>query len=233
MLRAGMLFSLGCFLATACSRPGMETGVDPLEFEAPPEGVPVEAWAHALSAHRMASLQGQTDSPLLTLIDFSRPATERRLWVVNVITRHVLLTEYVAHGQHSGGLWATRFSNRDGSNQSSLGTFITATTYRGVRGLSLRLRGLEPGINDNAMDRAVVIHGASYVSSRVVAAYGRLGRSWGCPALDRRVSRSIIDRIQGGSAVFAYYPDARWLARSRFLHCGQRLASGVVSAARP
>ena len=216
MLRAGILFSLGCFLATACSRPGMETGVDPLEFEAPPEGVPDAAWAHALSAHRMASLQGQTDSPLLTLIDFSLPATERRLWVVNVITRHVLLTEYVAHGQHSGGLLATRFSNRDGSNQSSLGTFITATTYRGVRGLSLRLRGLEPGINDNAWSRGIVIHGTPNVSA-ARAKKGTMGRTEGCPAVPTASARQLIRLIENGVVVFAWYPEPAFLEKSEYV----------------
>jgi len=216
MLRAGILLSLGCFLATACSRPGMETGVDPLEFEAPPEGIPAEAWAHALAAHRMASLQGQTDSPLLTLIDFTRPATERRLWVVDVVTRQVHLTEYVAHGQHSGGLWATRFSNRDGSNQSSLGTFITASTYRGVRGLSLRLRGLEPGINDNAWSRGIVIHGTPNVSE-ARAKKGTMGRTEGCPAVPTASARRLIRLIENGVVVFAWYPEPSFLEKSEYV----------------
>jgi hypothetical protein len=139
----------------------------------------------------------------------------------------------VAHGEGSGDLEAVSFSNQPGSRRSSLGLFRTEDIYRGRHGASLRLEGLEPGINDNAMDRALVIHGAAYVNSRVVEAFGRLGRSWGCPALDRRVTGAIINRIKGGSAVFAYYPDARWLARSRFLHCGERVASGGVSTARP
>ena len=216
MLRAGILLSLGCFLATACSRPGMETGVAPLEFEAPPEGIPAEAWAHALAAHRMASLQGQTDSPLLTLIDFTRPATERRLWVVDVVTRQVHLTEYVAHGQHSGGLWATRFSNRDGSNQSSLGTFITASTYRGVRGLSLRLRGLEPGINDNAWSRGIVIHGTPNVSE-ARAKKGTMGRTEGCPAVPTASARRLIRLIENGVVVFAWYPEPSFLEKSEYV----------------
>ena len=216
MLRTGILLSLGCFLATACSRPGMETGVNPLEFEAPPEGIPGEAWAHALSAHRMASLQGQTDSPLLTLIDFTRPGTERRLWVVDVVTRQVLLSEYVAHGQHSGGLWATRFSNRDGSNQSSLGTFITATTYRGVRGLSLRLRGLEPGINDNAWSRGIVIHGTPNVSE-ARAKKGTMGRTEGCPAVPTASARRLIRLIENGVVVFAWYPEPSFLEKSEYV----------------
>jgi len=218
MLRAGLLLSLGCFLGTACARPGMETGAEPLEF-APPEGIPREAWSHALSAHRLASLQGQTDSPLLTVIDFTRPATERRLWVVDVVTRQVHLTEYVAHGQHSGGLWATKFSNRDGSNQSSLGTFITTTSYRGVRGLSLRLRGLEPGINDNAWARGIVIHGTPNVSASR-AKKGTMGRTEGCPAVPAASARKLIRLIEHGVVVFAWYPEPSFLERSEYANRG-------------
>jgi hypothetical protein len=187
----------------------------------------------ARQAWECARRSGEIDGPLLTVIDYSLPSTAKRLWVMDMVRRRVLWHELVAHGEGSGEVEAVAFSNEPGSRCSSLGLFRTEDIYRGRHGASLRLEGLEPGINDNAMDRALVIHGASYVSSRVVSAFGRLGRSWGCPALDRRVSRTIIDRIKGGSAVFAYYPDARWLARSRFLHCGQRLASGDVSTVRP
>jgi hypothetical protein len=187
----------------------------------------------ARQAWECARRSGEVDGPLLTVIDYSLPSTAKRLWVIDMSRRRVLWHELVAHGEGSGEVEAVSFSNRPGSRCSSLGLFRTEDIYRGRHGASLRLEGLEPGVNDNAMDRALVIHGASYVSSRVVEAFGRLGRSWGCPALDRRVSRSIIDRIKGGSAVFAYYPDARWLARSRFLHCGQRLASGDVPTVLP
>ena len=187
----------------------------------------------ARSAWECACRSGEVDGSLLTVIDYSLPSTAKRLWVIDMASRRVLWNELVAHGEGSGDLEAVSFSNQPGSRRSSLGLFRTEDIYRGRHGDSLRLEGLEPGINDNAMDRAVVIHGAAYVNSRVVEAFGRLGRSWGCPALDRRVSGSIINRIKGGSAVFAYYPDARWLARSRFLHCGQRVASGGVSTALP
>jgi hypothetical protein len=189
--------------------------------------------ALAHGAWECARRTGEVDSPLLTVIDYSLPSTAKRLWVIDMVRDRVLWHELVAHGEGSGDVEAVAFSNQRGSRRSSLGLFRTEDVYRGRHGASLRLEGLEPGVNDNAMDRALVIHGAAYVNSQVVAALGRLGRSHGCPALDRRVSRSIIDRIKGGSAVFAYYPDPRWLAGSRFLHCSQRLASGVVSAARP
>ena len=117
------------------------------------------------------------------------------------------------------------FSNQPRSRQSSLGLFRTEEVYFGKYGESLRLEGLEPGVNDRAMERAIVMHAAPYVSPWVVTTFGRLGRSWGCPALDRAVSGRVIDRIKGGTAVFAYYPDPQWLLASRFLRCGPQVAS--------
>lgn len=125
----------------------------------------------------------------------------------------------VAHGRASGLRRPTSFSNVPGSKQSSLGLFRTADTYQGRHGYSLRLVGLEPGVNDRAYERAIVIHGAPYVTPAFVARHGRLGRSWGCPALDPALHRDVIDAIRGGSALFAYYPDARWLESSRYLSC--------------
>ncbi len=121
-----------------------------------------------------------------------------------------------------GDTYAAAFSNQPGSRRSSLGLFRTADTYVGEHGQSLRLSGLEPGVNDRAMERAIVMHGASYVSRAVIAARGGLGRSWGCPALERGVDRRVIERIKGGSAVFAYYPESHWLRTSRFLRCDER-----------
>jgi hypothetical protein len=162
---------------------------------------------------------GRIDGPLLTIIDYSLPSSARRLWVIDLVAERVLFHELVAHGEGSGNARAVSFSNEPGSRCSSLGLFRTEDVYEGRHGTSLRLEGLEPGVNDHAMDRALVVHGAAYVSPAVVATYGRLGRSWGCPALERRVSRDVIARIRGGTAVFAYYPDPRWLDRSRYLHC--------------
>jgi hypothetical protein len=180
----------------------------------------------ALRAYDCGTESGAFDSPLLTVIDYSLPSTARRLWVIDVPRRRVLFHELVAHGENSGANVATAFSNVPGSRQSSLGVFRTEDTYRGQHGVSLRLEGLEPGVNDNAMDRHIVVHGAAYVDAGLAARHGRLGRSWGCPALSRPVSRRVIERIKGGSALFAYYPDARWLRQSRFLRCdGERMAS--------
>jgi hypothetical protein len=152
----------------------------------------------------------------LTIIDYSRASTVPRLWVLDAATREVLFEELVAHGSGSGDNFAMRFSNKPDSHQSSLGLFVTEQPYAGKHGYSLRLNGLESS-NDRALERAIVIHGAAYVSQESVAALGRLGRSWGCPALRPGITRQLIDRIKGGDAVFAYYPDKTWLASSPFL----------------
>ena len=158
----------------------------------------------------------------LSVIDFSRPSTEPRLWVFDLASHSLLFEELVAHGRNTGDNVATAFSNRSGSHMSSLGVFRTAESYVGANGYSLRLDGLEPGFNDLARDRAIVIHGAPYVSPEIARAQGRLGRSLGCPAVRPAIARDLIDRIRGGSLVFAYYPDSDWLAQSRLLEgsCG-------------
>ena len=155
---------------------------------------------------------------LLTVIDYSKPSTEPRLWVLDLEREQVLFEERVAHGQGSGDNYATRFSNLDGSHQTSLGLFRTADTYVGTNGYSLRLDGLEAGVNDRARERAIVMHGAPYVSEGNIRTLGRLGRSHGCPALRPAIARKVIDTIKDGSLVFAYYPDRQWLDASRFLN---------------
>jgi hypothetical protein len=170
-------------------------------------------------AWRCGRQSGEFPSPMLTVIDYSLPSTERRLWVIDMVQRRVLAHELVAHGEASGGDQAVAFSNRVGSWQSSLGLFRTEGTYIGGNGYSLRLNGLEPGVNDHAMERKIVVHGADYVDPAVIRAYGRLGRSHGCPALRHAAARPVIDLIKGGSAVFAYYPDPQWIQASYYLHC--------------
>jgi hypothetical protein len=184
-----------------------------------PDGMSPEAWTHALAAHNRASLLGQTRTSRLVVIDYSLPATERRLWVVDIASGAVLMHEYVAHGVGSGGTMAHAFSNRDGSNQSSLGAFVTTNAYLGIRGLSLRLKGLEPGINDRALARGIVIHGTTGVSE-ARARNGTMGRTNGCPAVSYAVSRQLIQMVQGGVLVFAWYPDRTFLARSDYLDRG-------------
>jgi len=184
--------------------------------ESTPSGISEEAWAHALAAHEQATVLGLTSKSLVAVIDFSRPSTERRLWVIDINTREVLMNEYVAHGVRSGGVYPTMFSNRYGSNQSSLGTFITENSYYGVRGLSLRLRGVEPGINDRARDRGIVLHGTPNVSPER-ARYGTQGRTEGCPAVSRDAARRLVPMLEDGVVVFAWYPDHNFLARSEFV----------------
>ncbi|HEY5804597.1 MAG TPA: murein L,D-transpeptidase catalytic domain family protein [Lysobacter sp.] len=155
----------------------------------------------------------------LAVIDYSRPSLLPRLWVFDLAAGKLLYEEVVAHGQGSGDNLATRFSNRDGSHQSSLGLFVTADTYTGKNGYSLRMQGLEPGVNDAAMARAIVMHGAPYVDAAQGKRIGRLGRSWGCPAVRNAVARPMIDLLKGGQFVFSYFPDQAWLARSALLNC--------------
>ena len=173
----------------------------------------------AMRAYQCGHEAGIFDKSLLTVIDYSLPSTTRRLWVIDVSRARVLFHELVAHGEGSGDNYAVEFSNEPGSHQTSIGVFRTENVYRGGNGYSLRLAGLEPGVNDLAMERHIVMHGAPYVSDRAVNLLGRLGRSWGCPALPHGVHRRVIDHIKGGSALFAYYPDNQWLRASRFLQC--------------
>lgn len=154
---------------------------------------------------------------LITIIDYSIPSTEPRLFTFNLRTRKLLFRELVAHGKNSGGLLTKFFSNEPNSLATSLGLFVTEDTYMGSNGYSLRLRGLEPGVNDRATERAIVMHGARYVNAAIGKMLGRLGRSWGCPAVRSEVARKLIDTIRGGTPIFAYYPQKSWLMSSRFL----------------
>ena len=160
----------------------------------------------ALGAYEKAEVAGAVKRAVLTVIDYTLPSHVRRLWVLDLERGTVLAHEYVAHGRGSGEDVATRFSNATGSLESSLGTFVTAGTYLGAHGRSLRLEGLNPGLNDHAMQRGLVVHGAPYVSESTIRQTGRLGRSEGCPALSTSVAPRVIDMIEGGSVLFAYYP---------------------------
>jgi hypothetical protein len=172
----------------------------------------------ALGAASCAVKSGTVGVPeTLTVIDYSRPSTEKRLWVFDLNTHELLYEELVAHGQGSGANHASEFSNTPDTHQTSLGLFVTRSTYVGTNGYSLGVDGLDKGINDRARERAIVMHGAPYVSDAFVRANGRLGRSWGCPAVSDAVARPIIDRVKGGGLVFAYYPDADWLKTSKYL----------------
>ena len=180
-----------------------------------------EALALAVKAMRCAQGSGLgVDATRLAFIDYSRPSTEPRLWVFDLADNRLLYEEVVAHGRGSGENLAKIFSNVSGSHASSLGLFLTRETYQGRNGYSLRMEGLEPGVNDAAMARAIVMHGAPYVDPQAATKQGRLGRSFGCPALREAVARGVIDVMKGGQFVFAYYPDAEWLTRTRWTCAG-------------
>lgn len=225
------LFALQVVLAAVvgslcCAREKPAACEGALEAKAPGGGtVPgpsPELRERALRAARNARAAGHGPKPLLTIIDYSLPSSERRLWVIDLETREVRFHEFVAHGRGSGMRRATRFSNDSGTLASSLGIFETGETYDGQHGRSLRLDGLEPGINDRARERAIVIHGAWYVSEEHVREHGRLGRSWGCPAVDLAVVKPLIETIADGSLLFAYFPNPDWLESSRFLRTAGR-----------
>jgi hypothetical protein len=166
----------------------------------------------------------------LAVIDYSLPSTARRLWIFDVVQGRLLHEELVAHGRNTGERLAQRFSNIEGSKMSSLGLFQAADTYYGSNGYSLRLRGLDAGFNDNALSRAIVMHGAPYVSEAIAERLGRLGRSWGCPAVRPEVARTVIDTLKGGALLFAYYPDRKWLDESPLLRCGSSAADSRIAA---
>jgi hypothetical protein len=156
-------------------------------------------------------------SQILTVIDFSLPSTAKRLWVIDPVKGLILNHTLVSHGRNSGELLAKNFSNRPESYQSSLGFYKTGETYQGKHGYSLRLDGLEKGFNDQARNRAIVIHGADYAKEEFAKSTGRLGRSLGCPALPPELSALVIDLIKNGSLLFIYGKDPNYLTQSELL----------------
>jgi L,D-transpeptidase catalytic domain len=187
----------------------------------------------AVAAMECAMAQGQGSAATrLAVIDYSLPSLQPRLWVFDVASHTLLFEELVAHGKGSGDNYATTFSNDDDSRASSLGLFLTGDVYQGHNGTSLRLIGLEPGTNDHALRREIVIHGADYVDAEAGLRQGRIGRSWGCPAVRRPVLGPLVDAIKQGNFVFAYYPDRAWLAHSSFLRCAEESAESSRSLGR-
>jgi hypothetical protein len=181
-------------------------------------GLKAEVLRMALRATTCAAEQGLVKRKnLLTVIDYSLPSSQPRLFVFDLAAKKILFRELVAHGKNSGGNRASFFSNSPGSLATSLGLFVTDDPYVGSNGYSLRLKGLEEGVNDMAWDRAIVMHGAPSVSRAAVRALGRIGRSWGCPAVRKEIARKMIDTLRGGSPVFAFYPDRNWLDQSTFV----------------
>lgn len=193
---------------------GVHAAVNPA-----PTGVNENAFSLAMKGLAYCRQKGLVSkTQVITIIDFSRPATQKRLFVIDISRGKLLLQSLVAHGKNSGEKYASRFSNRAASNQSSLGMYVTLGTYTGRHGYSLRLKGCEAGINDNAYSRDIVLHSAAYVSASFIAARGFPGRSEGCPAVPENVHRKLIDCIKGGSCLFIYHPSPDYIKNSKLLN---------------
>lgn len=178
-----------------------------------------DVFTQALNGYHNLEQAGMLDTGkrILSVADFTLPSTKNRLWVIDLKAKKVLFNTYVAHGQGSGMDLPTRFSNQDGTHASSLGFYVTAGTYNGAHGNSLRLNGMDKGFNDAALSRGIVVHAAEYVSSGNIAGQGRLGRSWGCPAVNPALAQPIINTIKGGTCLFIYHSTPEYLSASRWL----------------
>jgi hypothetical protein len=177
--------------------------------------LPFNVFSAAIAGY--SKIKGIKKKNLIIIIDFSKPSTDKRFFVIDIVKKQILFQSFVAHGKNSGENSATTFSNKSESLKSSLGFYLTAETYTGKNGYSLKLDGLEKGINDNARAREIVIHGAEYVSQEFIIKYGRLGRSWGCPALPVEISKEIIDMISNGSCLFIYAVDSFYKSNSTLI----------------
>ncbi|MGZ7459828.1 murein L,D-transpeptidase catalytic domain family protein [Pseudomonas sp. Ma2-10] len=224
LARFGLLFT--ALLLTLVSVPAAYA--DSLEaalLKAAP-GANAKVIGLAVRATQCSLAQGKAPAQRLAVIDYSLPSTEQRLWVFDLKKRKLLFHELVAHGRNSGENMAVKFSNQNESFATSLGLYRTQSSYVGQNGYSLRMEGLEPGFNDNAFERAIVIHGAPYVSPALARANGRIGRSLGCPAVRPAIAHKLIDSMKDGQLLFSYYPDQRWLKSSSYINCG----GGTVAA---
>ncbi len=163
----------------------------------------------ALAAWTDLNSRGEVSRSLVTVIDYSLPSTAKRMWVFDLASCRLLFHELVAHGKNSGGDLAQKFSNETGSLMTSLGAFVTGGAYTGRNGYSLRLRGMDPGLNNRAEERAIVLHGAPYVSEEVAHDHGRLGRSFGCPAVRPAIAKVLIDELKDHTLLYAWYPSMR------------------------
>ncbi len=177
----------------------------------------IESFEIAFEGYENLKAKGKIQSDYLTIVDYSLSSKSNRLWVIDMSENKIIFNTLVAHGKNSGEDYATKFSNITDSNQSSLGFFATGETYIGQHGLSLKLDGLETGINDKARQRAIVIHGADYVSKDFIKQHNRLGRSQGCPALPIEMSKKIIQTIKNKSCLFIYYPSNNYSKSSRLI----------------
>lgn len=182
-------------------------------------GLSKQVLAHALKGYRYMQQHGWVDRPgILTICDFSQSSRRKRLYIIDLRNYKLLLNTYVAHGKNSGAEYAKYFSNEPESNKSSLGFYITSSTYYGSCGYSMHLRGMERGFNDNAYERDIVMHGSDYVGEEYLRSSQFMGRSFGCPAVPARHHKRIIDQIKNGSCLFIYHPTKQYLNKSRIIN---------------
>jgi len=178
-----------------------------------------DIFAKALKGYLVMKNEGMiSNAKYLTIMDFELSANQRRLWVLDLDKKKIILNELVSHGRNSGEEYARNFSNQPESFKSSLGFYVTGNNYIGKNDYSLRLHGIEEGFNDNAFERGIVMHGAEYVCSRYIRNNKRLGRSQGCPAVSGKISKWLINTIEGGSCLFIYYPDKNYLKKSELIN---------------
>ena len=182
-------------------------------------GLSEDAFDYALKGYNYLKTKGRIlNEDVISIVDFTKPSSQKRLFVIDLKNCRTLFNTYVAHGQGSGEEFANKFSNVPSSYQSSLGFYITSETYVGKNGYSLRLNGIEAGINDKADERDIVMHGAPYVSESYIRSQGYIGRSWGCPAVPEKLSKPIIETIKNGSCLFVFGNNKNYIKHSRILN---------------
>ncbi len=181
-------------------------------------GLNRDAFDNALKGWDKLKNEGKLENEsVIAIADFSQSSNKKRLYVLDVENYKILFNTLVAHGRNSGREWATQFSNKLSSFQSSPGFYVTGNTYFGSNGYSLKLNGMEKGINDKALKRAIVMHGADYVNESYIASQGFIGRSLGCPAVPARQAKSIINTLKGGTVLYIHVPNQGYLSRSTIL----------------
>lgn len=183
------------------------------------KGLNEEAFEYAWKGYQYLLSKGLiARSEVLSICDFSQSSRKKRMYIIDVDDKKLLLNTYVAHGRKSGEEYATSFSNSNDSHKSSLGFYITRSTYNGGHGLSLKIDGVEKGINDHALARNIVVHGSDYVTEKFISGYKFAGRSFGCPAVPSRETKQVISMIKNGSCLFIYHPTKQYLTTSKILN---------------
>lgn len=181
-------------------------------------GLAVEAFDNAIAGYEKLKEKGELGKEdILTIADFTQPSSKKRLFVIDLKQEKLLFNTYVAHGENSGKGMATLFSNKNESLQSSPGFYVTAGTFIGKHGYSMKLIGMEKNINDRAEERGIIMHSADYVSESFIRSHGYLGRSWGCPAVSKEMNKPIISKIKNGSCLFIHSKCANYIKHSALL----------------